>query len=137
MQRAIQHFVFVLCSLYFGIATASAQSNFLPEWSVWKNDLTSVLVVTKVQIGGDFIGTFINNAPGYRCQGVAVPVTGKVANGTDIVFIANFAQCANTITIWTGKIQGTTIDTSWVLHHATIDKSFEELKGANKFTLQN
>jgi hypothetical protein len=110
----------------------SAQS--LPEWSVWKNQYTSLLIVTKVDSAtGNFIGTFINNAKGYECQGIGVPVTGKI-KGSSVAFVANFASCHNTITGWKGTLSGNTITTDWDLWYADPDANFHEMKGQDTFT---
>src|SRR5262245_24307524 len=101
---------------------AAAQS--LPEWSAWKNQRTSLLIVTKVDSGkGAFIGTFINNADGFACQGIGVPVTGKIKDSS-VTFIANFATCHNTITAWKGTLSGNTITTDWDLWYVDGDGNF-------------
>jgi hypothetical protein len=111
---------------------ASAQS--LPEWSVWKNQRTSLLVVSTIDTTtGDFKGTFINNAKGYKCQGYAVPITGRVT-GSDVKFVANFAPCANTITVWKGKLVSNTIVTDWLLKYVDSNDDWQELKDSDTFT---
>jgi hypothetical protein len=110
--------------------TVIAQS--LPEWSIWKNQRTSLLIITKVN-AGTFIGTFINNAEGYKCQGFGVPITGKIT-GTKVTFVANFAPCSNTITAWKGILSGNTIVADWDLWYADDDANFHEDKKQDTFT---
>jgi hypothetical protein len=74
--------------LVIGLAPVTAAQS-LPEWSIWKNQRTSLLIITVIN-GKDFIGTFINNAQGYHCKGIGVPITGTVT-GNDVMFVANFA----------------------------------------------
>ncbi len=117
------------------VPSAIAQS--LPEWSIWKNQRNSLLIITKVDAGaGTFIGTFINNAGGFKCQGFGVPVTGKIA-GSNVAFVANFAPCSNTITAWKGTLSGDTITTDWDLWYADADANFHELKDKDAFTKVN
>jgi hypothetical protein len=114
---------------------AAAQS--LPEWSIWKNQLTSLLIITKVNSGaGTFMGTFINNADGYKCQGFGVPITGKIT-GSNVSFVANFAPCHNTITAWKGTLSGNTITADWDLWYTEDDANFHEMKNTDTFTKIN
>jgi Avidin family len=113
--------------------TAIAQS--LPEWSIWKNQRTSLLIVTKVS-ADIFMGTFINNAQGFKCQGVAVPIAGK-STGDKVTFVANFAPCSNTITAWKGTLSGNTITADWDLWYADDDGNFHEDKSQDTFTKIN
>lgn len=119
----------VLFILWFG--TANAQN--LSAWSTWKNQRSSLLIVTKVDAStGAFEGTFINNATGFKCQGVAVAMSGKVT-GSNITFVANFAPCSNTITVWSGKLSSTQITTDWELWYVDSNLSFQQLKGQDIF----
>lgn len=130
-----------LCGLAASVllcTTANAQT--LPEWSIWKNDKTSLLVVTKVDTtAGTFIGTFLNNATGYDCQGFAVPIKGTIS-GNSITFVANFAPCDNTITVWQGSFTSSTeFKTDWVLWYAAKPSTgyeFRQLKDTDVFTKQ-
>jgi hypothetical protein len=128
----------LLCGLLLGLLLSTvAHAQTLPEWSIWQNQRTSLLIVSKVDASaGTFIGTFINNAPGYRCQGFAVPISGKIS-GSDVSFVANFAPCDNSITAWKGKLSGTTIGTDWVLWYADKDANFFEIKDKDTFTKIN
>ena len=128
---------FVVCVLLaFGLSTA-ARADGLPEWSIWKNPRDSLLVVSLVDTSaGTFSGTFINNAKGYKCAGLAVPIKGKISGNT-ITFVANFAPCVNTITAWKGTLGDKTISTSWQLYSADDDGNFKELKNDDVFTRVN
>jgi len=108
----------------------------LEAWTVWKNERTSLLVVTTLDAGtGEFKGTFINNAPGYRCQGVPADMKGKLT-GTDVWFVANFGPCANTITVWRGKVTGNTIPTEWLLKYVDNNGQWQEQTNKDTFTRQ-
>ena len=128
---------FACCLLLaLGLATA-ARADDLPEWSIWKNPRDSLLVVSLVDAAaGTFSGTFINNARGYKCAGLAVPIKGKI-DGNNVVFVANFAPCVNTITAWKGTLGDKTISTSWQLWSADDDGNFKELKNDDVFTRVN
>jgi avidin family protein len=122
--------------LAIGLATA-AHADGLPEWSIWKNPRDSLLVVSLVDTAaGTFSGTFINNAKGYKCAGLAVPIKGKISGNT-IAFVANFAPCVNTITAWKGTLGDKSISTSWQLFSADDDGNFKELKNEDVFTRVN
>ena len=128
---------FVGCLLLaLGFSTA-ASADGLPEWSIWKNSRESMLIVTNVDTAaGTFTGTFINNAKGYRCSGLGVPVKGKIS-GNNVTFVANFAPCVNTITAWKGTLADKTISTSWQLWSADDDGNFKELHNDDVFTRAN
>jgi hypothetical protein len=128
---------FACCVLLaLGLSTA-ARADGLPEWSIWKNPRDSLLVVSLVDTAaGTFSGTFINNARGYKCAGLAVPIKGKIT-GNNVVFVANFAPCVNTITAWKGTLGDKTISTSWQLWSADDDGNFKELKNDDVFTRVN
>ena len=128
---------FACCLLLaLGLSTA-ARADGLPEWSIWKNPRESLLIITTVDTAaGTFTGTFINNAKGYRCAGFGVPIKGKI-NGSNLVFVANFAPCVNTITAWKGTLADKTISTSWQLWSADDDGNFKDLKNDDVFTRVN
>src|SRR6201995_5040496 len=116
---------------------AAARADGLPEWSIWKNPRDSMLVVSLVDTAaGTFSGTFINNAKGYKCAGLAGPIKGKIS-GTSIAFVANFAPCVNTITAWKGTLGDKTISTSWQLWSADDDGNFKEIHNDDVFTRVN
>lgn len=128
-------FVFGLSAALAFFSAAEAQT--LPEWSVWKNQRSSLLIVSKVDpANGTFIGSFINNAQGYRCQGVSVPVSGRV-KADDVSFVANFAPCDNTMTVWKGTVSGPTMATSFILWYIDSNYEFQEIRDQDTFTKQN
>ena len=89
----MKRFAYALLATIWLCSASKAQS--LPEWSIWKNQKASLLLITKVDAtAGTFRGTFVNNDGNFRCQGVAVPVAGKFTE-SDISFLANFAVCSN------------------------------------------
>jgi hypothetical protein len=128
MKRLLAAFLFI------GMTSAGgfAQDAF-PAWSVWKNDKTSLLVVTTVDANGKFAGSFINNAQGYKCQGVPASISGSVT-GNNVTFVANFAPCANTITVWKGTLAGNQLPTDWELHYVDSQNNFQVLKDKDTFT---
>ncbi|MBV8827341.1 MAG: hypothetical protein JO084_10790 [Bradyrhizobiaceae bacterium] len=90
--------------LVIGLPPVAAAQQMLPAWSIWKNQQTSLLIVTVVN-EHDFIGTFINNAQGDPCKGVGVRISGSVWGslaGPEVTFVANFAPCSNRIIWWLG-----------------------------------
>jgi Avidin family len=128
---------FVCCLLLALGLTTAARADGLPEWSIWKNPRDSLLVISLVDTAaGTFSGTFINNAKGYKCAGFGVPIKGKI-NGNTVAFVANFAPCVNTITVWKGTLGDKTISTSWQLYSADDDGNFKELKNDDVFTRVN
>lgn len=131
MKRFVGAFLLTL-----GLCPA-ASAEGLPEWSIWRNPRESLLIITTVDAAaGTFLGTFINNAKGYRCAGIGVPIKGKI-NGNSITFVANFAPCVNTITAWKGTVADKTISTSWQLWSADDDGNFKDLKNDDVFTRVN
>jgi hypothetical protein len=123
----------LVCGLLIGFGLCGSAHAQLTEWSVWQNVRTSLLVVSTIDTAkGTFIGTFINNADGYRCKGFAVPITGKFAGG-DVSFVANFAPCDNTITVWKGTVSGNTITADFDLWYVD-DYKFVEIKDTDTFT---
>jgi Avidin family len=122
-----------IVALAFASTLSDTKAQTIPDWSVWKNQRTSLLIVSKVESDGGFVGTFINNAPGYRCRGVPATISG-VATGTNVMFIANFAPCSNTITVWKGTLSTNTLDTTWVLHYVDPQGNFQELTDKDTFT---
>jgi hypothetical protein len=123
----------LVCGLLASMVLCTSANAQLTEWSVWQNVRTSLLVISTIDTAkGTFIGTFINNADGYICKGFAVPITGKFAGG-DVSFVANFAPCDNTITVWTGTVSGNTITADFDLWYVA-DYKFKEIKDTDIFT---
>jgi avidin family protein len=55
----------------------TALADPLPAGSTWQNQGGSLLNVGSVSRNGSFRGTYINNAPGFGCQGTPCPATGR------------------------------------------------------------
>lgn len=108
MKRLLSAFVFLL-----GIhAYALAQS--FPVPSLWQNQRGSTLQVNWVDPFSGFMqGTFINRAAGFQCRYTPYPALGDARVPT-IGFTVNFTQC-NTVTVWTGQVNGNIMPTTWVL----------------------
>ena len=86
----------------------------LPSWSTWKNQRGSIMKVFMVQPNGTFSGLYINNTPGFACQGLpGFPLTGRTS-GNKVTFTVvwnNGIQNCNSTTVWYGIDQGTTMPT--------------------------
>jgi hypothetical protein len=123
----------LLGTLWF---SAVAQAQSLPEWSIWKNTRTSMLVVSTVDTKtGMFQGSFLSNASVYLCLGYGVPISGKIT-GNDITFVANFAPCHNAIAVWKGTLSGTTIKAELELWFVDDNNDFKHNKAPEVFTKQ-
>lgn len=111
--------------------TSAASAQPLPAGSVWQNQRGSELTVTESDAAG-FKGIFVNNAPGFQCQGAPIPMSGKpVGNG--LFFTATFAACSS-ITVWRGKVSGDSLPTRWQLEYVNPkDGSFTTMRGRDDF----
>jgi hypothetical protein len=111
--------------------TAFAQS--LPSWSIWKNQRGSILKVLAVAPDQTFTGIYINNEPGFACQGTPFNLTGR-ASGSKVTFTVlwkNAWQDCKSKTVWYGFDLGPTMPTKWTLTSAS-----GTLTGFDQFTLQ-
>ncbi|WP_289294798.1 avidin/streptavidin family protein [uncultured Reyranella sp.] len=83
----------------------------------WANDHGSVLVVASVGPDGSLSGTYANNAPGYKCAGIAFPLVGWM-DGPRISYTVRWKNasidCAS-ITSWTGYFNDGRLGVEWVL----------------------
>lgn len=83
----------------------------------WANDHGSVLIINSVGPDGGITGTFANNAPGYKCGGVAFPIVGWM-DGPRIAYTVRWknasVDCAS-ITSWTGYFNEGRLGVEWVL----------------------
>lgn len=74
--------------------------------------------VFAVDLQGNFTGVYINNAPGFACQGLpGFALTGHTS-GTKVTFTVvwnNGIQNCNSKTVWSGVVQGNTMPTQWIL----------------------
>ncbi|MXY51570.1 MAG: hypothetical protein F4Y86_03440 [Gammaproteobacteria bacterium] len=82
----------------------------------WVNQNGSRLRIEGVDAGGELRGTF-QSAKGRAAQDRSYPVVG-VANGEVVSFAVNFADDAanlHSISTFSGRLDGTTLHTLWVL----------------------
>ena len=93
----------------------AALADPLPAGSTWQNQRGSLLNVGAVRGNGSFRGTYINNAPGFQCQGTPYPAIGRTSSAKT-VFRVKFTQCQS-VTTWTGTVNGPYMPTSWILIH--------------------
>ncbi len=121
--------------IFLSFSTAAAQS--LSEGSLWKNTNNSLLLITKIDTSQNtFVGTFVNYHPQFpQCQGVGVPVSGRM-DATNLAFVANFAPCSKTITVWKGSIAGSTIKTNYDLRYVDTNFEIQPAAGSDDFTKQ-
>ena len=100
-----------------GAATQQAAAQTSPVPGTWANDHGSVLVIASVGPDGSIAGTYANNAPGYRCGGVAFPIVGWM-DASRISYTVRWknasVDCAS-ITSWTGYLNEGRLGTEWVL----------------------
>lgn len=105
----------LMAALCLPVEWASAQSPAVT--GTWVNDHGSVLVIQSVGSDGSVAGTYANNAPGYKCAGVAFPIVGWM-DGTRISYTVRWknasVDCAS-ITSWTGYFNGDRLGVEWVL----------------------
>jgi hypothetical protein len=83
----------------------------------WVNDHASVLVIQSVGADGSVTGTYANNAPGYKCAGVAFPLVGWM-DGTRISYTVRWKNASvdcNSITSWTGYFNDGRLGVQWVV----------------------
>lgn len=110
----------------------------LSPWSVWQNQSSSLLIVTTVDTAkGTFKGTFINGNTSYICVGVPVQMGGTVDKNNNVIAVANFAPCTNTITIWKGTVAAKTLPMPWTLTYVDSNGTFQTLTGQDTFNQIN
>src|SRR5688500_16304580 len=102
MKRLFATLIFVLVSF-------SAQAQVTAP-STWINEKGSILSVQSLDgATGAFTGTYVNNAPGFQCQGQPYDVGGS-AKVNRVNFYVNWKGIAGpnckTITIWSGSVAG-------------------------------
>lgn len=101
----------------FSPAAQPAVAQTPPVTGTWANDHGSVLVINSVGPDGSIAGTYANNAPDYKCGGVAFPIVGWM-DGPRISYTVRWknasVDCAS-ITSWTGYFNGSRLGTEWVL----------------------
>lgn len=125
---------FVLLIFALFVFTASTKADPLPSPSVWKNQRGSVLEVWSV-VGGAILGEFINNAPGFECQGIPYPAAGRdTPNG--LFFVVTFAKC-NSFTRWRGYVRGNQMITNWTLYYIKPNGQPSTINGNDVFLRTN
>src|SRR3954464_13847133 len=96
---------------------AGAQS--LPAPSTWMDDKGSVLTISQLDgTTGEFTGNFINNAPDTACKGAPGYDISGTEKGDETSFFVTFknqTDDCHTITLWSGKVAGDTLSTTWEL----------------------
>jgi hypothetical protein len=111
MLRAITFIASVL------IATTASAAELIP--STWRNEKGSTMQLMLPKIGGGFLGSYTNNAPGYpRCAGVPYPLWGE-SDGNKIAFTVQWSaplrEDCGSLTTWTGTIEGNVIRAKFVV----------------------
>ncbi len=128
MRRSVIAFVLLAAT------SVSAFAQSLPSWSIWTNQRGSIMKIFNVGPQGDFTGVYINNAPGFSCQGPpGFALTGH-ASGTKVTFTVvwnNGWQNCNSKTVWSGVDQGNLMPTQWIL-----TGTGGTMRGSDLFTLQ-
>lgn len=114
---------------------AAEEAAALTALSSWTNQNGSTLYIDNIGSNGQLTGTYINRAPGYRCQNIPYPVTGWVY-GTAITFTVNWkssVESCNSISAWTGFLYQGQIQTLWqlVLNDSSSTSQIE--KGTDTF----
>lgn len=83
----------------------------------WVNNHGSELVIESIASDGRLTGTYSSSAPGYKCRGIAFPVTGWV-DGDRIAYTMrarNGSADCGTMTSWTGYLHGGRLYAEWSL----------------------
>ncbi len=108
-----------IVALVLLVATSvAAFAQSLPPWSVWQNQRGSFMKVFAIDPQGNFTGVYINNAPGFSCQGLpGFALTGRARRAfvTFKVVWNNGIQNCNSTTYWSGAVNGNTMPTRWIL----------------------
>ena len=102
---------------------AAAQSPSVT--GTWANDHGSVLVIQSVGTDGSVAGTYANNAPGYKCGGIAFPIVGWM-DGPRISYTVRWKNASvdcTSITSWTGYFNDGRLGVEWVLTYEEQDGS--------------
>lgn len=101
----------------FWAAAPQASAQAPSVGGTWVNDHGSTLVIQSIGTDGSVAGTYANNAPGYKCAGVAFPIVGWM-DGSRISYTVRWrndsVDCAS-ITSWTGYFNEGRLGVEWVL----------------------
>lgn len=117
------------------IGAGMAQAQSIEAGSVWDNQSGSVLYIDEVRENGHFHGRYVNNAPGYACQGVEYRVVGDAFApliSFSVVWKAEEETC-HTITAWTGEYDADVITTQWSLVRYAEEDGFARYSGDSVF----
>ena len=100
-----------------GLVPQQAVAQSASVTGTWANDHGSVLVIQSVGADGSVAGTYANNAPDYKCGGIAFPIVGWM-DGPRISYTVRWknagVDCAS-ITSWTGYFNEGRLGVEWVL----------------------
>lgn len=113
----------------------------------WRNTEGSTMTLSFTEYGSAGIyslsGSYINNAPGFACQGTSYPITGWYYANTQVlsfnVVWTNATEDCQSVTGWTGYIgfpsSGPTMTTDWNLAYATSSTGRAIDSGSDTFTM--
>lgn len=108
----------VLALIFFSLTSISAHAQISAP-STWINTRGSELRILFLDASsGRFKGHYVNNAPGYGCQGIPYDVEGEVRSGQVVFYVnwnSNPLQDCRSITVWRGAVTGATMNTTWRL----------------------
>lgn len=107
----------VLLMLALILAFGSAQAQTIQPNTTWRNSRGSELTINSIGADGGLVGSYVNNAPGFQCQGVPFAVSGWVEGGliSFAVRWKNATHDCRSITTWVGYLSGSRIVTNWDL----------------------
>ena len=114
-QRLSSILALSLAALCATAQQAGAQSPSVT--GTWANDHGSTLVIQSIGTDGSVTGTYANNAPGYKCAGVAFPIVGWM-DGSRISYTVRWKNASvdcSSITSWTGYFNEGRLGVEWVL----------------------
>jgi Avidin family len=108
---------FVATIALLAAATIAAFAQSLPVPSYWLNQRGSEMKLYAIDPQGNFLGVYINHAPGFACQGTPFPLSGHAIGAlvTFTVVWTNPWQDCHSRTIWRGVVSGTSLPTKWLL----------------------
>lgn len=130
----LRAFIAICLALTLGSAVASAQS--IPAPSTWKNQRGSEMTIKSVDPANVFTGEFVNNAPDFECRGTpGFDVKGSLINGRLVFAVVwkNATRNCNSITAWRGRLQGNTMNTTWILVYADRNGRVQTRTGRDTF----
>ncbi|MGI9364091.1 MAG: avidin/streptavidin family protein [Rhizobiaceae bacterium] len=147
LMLAILLFGFSLPALADGHAS-KAEMQILATTSSWVNQSGSVASISftpSSQPGTHSVsGIYVNNAPGYRCQGTPYPISGIYYANTQTVSFSvawfNSSEDCQSVTGWTGYFNVATspvvMTTNWNISYLT-GNGHAISQGSDVFTMQS